>query len=123
VKWWEYVPTVPGPANDEQLTDWAQGPASLSDTCSVQAEGCARCFVAECSAPGTIALPYAFSGLELVTDGAGRNLPVFREETDARALVEVGEGRTSLRYRKPSWATVGRLLLARVSARDALPER
>ncbi len=110
VKWWEYIPAIPGPASDEQLTEWARGAVSLSSSCSVRSEGCARCFVSECTAPGTIALPYAFSGLELVTDGAGEGVPVSRDYDDARVHVEVGAGRTSLRYRRPSWATVVRRL-------------
>lgn len=114
VKWWEYVPAVPGAASDEQLSEWAQGAASLSPSCSVRNEGCERCFVAECTDRGTIALPYAFSGLELVTDEAGRAVPTSRDFDDARVLVELGAGSTKLRYRRPSWATlVRRLRLAR----------
>lgn len=111
VRWWEYVPsTPPGYANDWQMRDWAQGPVAGDDVCSVRAEGCARCFVAECTAPGIILLPYAFSGLELVTDGAGRSVPAFRVRADARVRLSVGTGRTELRYRKPSWANVLRRL-------------
>jgi hypothetical protein len=110
VKWWEYVPAVPGPASDQQLAEWARGPVSFSQSCTVRSEGCALCFVAECTAPGTIALPYAFSGLELVTDGAGHGIPTSRDWDDARLLVEVGAGRTELRYRRPSWATIFRRL-------------
>lgn len=110
VKWWEYVPAIPGPASDEQLGEWAQGPVSFSRACTVRSEGCAHCFVAECTEPGTIALPYAFSGLELVTDGAGRGVAISREFDDARVHVELGAGRTNLRYRRPSWATLFRRL-------------
>ena len=106
VKWWEYVPAIPYAASDEQLGEWAQGAVSLSPSCSVHSEGCARCFLAECTTPGTIALPYAFSGLELVTDGAGHGVPIFRDQDDARVLVPVGAGRTMLRYRRPSWGTL-----------------
>ena len=111
VRWWEYVPTVPGPANEYQMSAWAEQPTTVSDTCSVRAEGCPRCFVAECTAPGTIALPYAFTSLELVTDGAGRPVPVFRDEDDARVLVDMDTGRTELHYHKPSWINLGRRLL------------
>jgi len=106
VKWWEYLPAVPGPASDEDLIEWARAPATLSSRCQVRFEGCARCFVTECSAPGSIALPYAFSGLELVTDGAGRSVPAYREQDDPRVQVDVGAGRTALRYRKPGWSSV-----------------
>jgi len=111
VRWWEYVPTAPGPVSEDQLSAWAEQPTPMGDTCSVRVEGCARCFVAECTAPGAIALPYAFTGLELVTDGAGRPVPVFRGIWDARVQVEIDTGRTQLRYRQPSWSSLGRRLL------------
>src|SRR5262249_33523216 len=95
-KWGEYVPGIDGgAASDEQLTEWAQAPVSLNSSCTIRSEGCARCFVTECTAPGTVALPYAFSGLELVTDGAGHSVPVSRDSDDARVLVDVGAGRTN----------------------------
>jgi hypothetical protein len=108
VKWVEYLPAVPGPASDQELIEWARGPAALSATCQVRLAGCAHCFVTECTAPGSIALPYAFSGLELVTDGAGRSVPVYREQDDPRVQFDVGAGRTELRYRTPGWSSVAR---------------
>lgn len=119
IMWWEYVPAVPGPANAGQLKSWSSGPRAVTDGCQVTIGDCSHCFVADCTAPGTIALPYAQSGMEWVTDGAGRGLHAYRTPGDARVRVDVPAARTAVEYHAPSWGSAFRRLVSGSEAQAA----
>lgn len=104
VRWWEYMPNVAGAHRPDRQQSWASRVRALSPACEISEPETDR-FVASCSEPGTVALPYAFSGLERVTDGAGVAREIHRARGDARIRVELPVGRTELRYHKPSWRT------------------
>ena len=104
VRWWEYMPNVHNAAHPQRQQAWAHAAQSLSPTCEISEPATDR-FVASCGEPGTVALPYAFSGLERVTDGAGGYREPYRGRGDARIRVDVPAGRSELRYHRPSWRT------------------
>lgn len=109
IRWIEYLPAVPGPAHPRQLQAWTRGPQVLRGSCELN-QVAPKAVVAQCSTASTVALPHAFSGLELVTS-AGRVLHTHRTDRDPRVLVDLPAGTTELQYRAPGWATALRHLM------------